>query len=434
MHHVTAKQLVRDSLISLFSNGIGRLGSLAVPIVIASQYGANVYTDAFYLALSIATFFLNLFQGSLELSFVPIYSDLRSKDRSESNRLVGSVVFGLALLSIAICLVIGVAVWYFAPLLVANQSQAVVQLLTQLTWEMSPSIVLFALVALFTAVFNAERWFFAVGIMPALQSLSIVCVIFLLKSRWEIHAAAAAIFSGTLIQATAMYLFYRRQNADLRLRFHQEYLLRVLRAAGPLMLMLCLFSVMPFVDRLVVTIFLLEGNVTVIENATRLSQIPWSLGTVGYVTVFLSWWSRKNAEGDSHFVNSTFRALFLLSCLAFVPASLLLYWGADPVVRLVFGHGKYPTETLTATSSVFAYLGLGYWAFMLRSTLIRFYSAQRYRSVIARAAVWDFCAHVVVSLLLIERMGVASIGIATSTGYVVSLAYLILHHRSSISF
>jgi putative peptidoglycan lipid II flippase len=418
-------QLVRNSVLALLSNGIGRLGTLAVPIVIASQYGANTNTDAFYLALSIATFFLNFFQGSLELAFLPLYAECERNDRDEAKKLVGSLVFGLMLLSSVVSLVVGVMIWGFAPLFVENQS---VQILTRLTWEVAPVIVLFALVALFTAVFNAERWFLAVGMMPALQSLAVVCFILLLKPIWEIHAVSAAIFTGTLIQAVSMYLFYRKQNSRLELRVHQDHLIRVLRAAAPLALMLALFAIMPLFDKLMVTVFLPSGNVTVIENAMRLSQIPWSLGSVGYMTVFLSWWSSKNAEGDSQFVTSTFRALFSLSCLVFIPASLLLYWGADPLVRLAFGHGKYPIETVTASASVFAYFGLGYWAFMLRSTLIRFYSARRSSSVIARVAVWDVCTHVVVAWVLVGKMGVASIGIATCTGYVVSLAYLLNYH------
>ena len=420
--------LVRNSVLALLSNGIGRLGSLAVPIVIANQYGANTNTDAFYLALSIATFFLNLFQGILELAFLPLYSEFASKNRQESKRLVGSLVWGLTFLSSALALVVGMVIWGFAPLFVEKQS---VQIFTRLTWEVAPAIILFALVALFTAVFNAERWFVAVGMMPALQSLAVVCFILLLRPIWNIHAVSGAIFAGTLIQVISMYLFYRKQNSGLELRLHQDHLIRVLGAAAPLALMLALFAIMPVLDRLIVTVFLPSGNVTAIENAMRLSQIPWSLGTVGYLTVFLSWWSSKNAEGDSQFVTSTFKALFLLSCLVFIPASLLLYWGAEPLVRLAFGHGKYPTETVTATASVFAYFGLGYWAFMLRSTLIRFYSAQQSSSVIAKVAVWDVCAHVLIAWVLVGKMGVASIGIATCTGYVVSLAYLLNYHWNS---
>ncbi len=428
MRRFAAKPLVRDSFVSLCGNAIGRITSLAVPVVIAARYGANIDTDAFYLVLAAALFAYNLLQGTLELSFVPVYSELRSKNNPETKRLVGSVILALVLGGAAIFAVIDVLIWSFAPMVLIHERQAFVRLIVWLTWEMSPLVIVFALVALFAALFNAERWFFAAGVVPALQSLGVVIFIFLLKARWDIHAASAGIFFGALAQVVFMVLWFKKKRSRIELALDYPYILKVLQAAAPLALTLSIFLIIPFVDRIIVTLFLQEGNVTALENATRLSQIPWSLGTVGYITVFLSWWSRKSSEGDVHYVRSTFKRLFAWSCAVFIPASILLFWGAFPLVELIFGHGKYPSGTLTATSEVFAYLALGYWAFMLRSTLIRFYSAQQNPSVITKAAIWDFCAHLLVSLLLVQTVGVATIGIATSVGYLVSLGYLMAYY------
>jgi putative peptidoglycan lipid II flippase len=120
--------------------------------------------------------------------------------------------------------------------------------------------------------------------------------------------------------------------------------------------------------------------------------------------------------------------LFIFSSIVFIPLSFLLYWGALPIIRTVFGYGKYSDAAVIASAEVFGYYCLGYWAFMLRSLLIRFYSSQQDIHSIGRAAVIDFSVHLLAIFLLVERTGIAAFGIATTVGYFVSLGYLLFYY------
>ena len=84
----------------------------------------------------------------------------------------------------------------------------------------------------------------------------------------------------------------KEKGFQLEWGIHHSYLLKVLKIASLQTIALFLASIMPVMDRVIVSFLLSEGNVTAIENATRLCQIPWSLATVGYMNVFYSWWSR----------------------------------------------------------------------------------------------------------------------------------------------
>jgi peptidoglycan biosynthesis protein MviN/MurJ (putative lipid II flippase) len=120
--------------------------------------------------------------------------------------------------------------------------------------------------------------------------------------------------------------------------------------------------------------------------------------------------------------------LFIFSSVIFIPLSILLYGGALPIIRAVFGYGQYSDAAIIATSEVFGYYCLGFWAYMLRSILIRFYSSQQDIHSIGRAAMIDFFVHLFVIFLLIEKIGIATFGVATTIGYLVSLGYLLLYY------
>ena len=428
LKRILNRPLIRGSILSVLGNGIGRIGGLAVSIIIAALYGANLETDLFYIIFAVVAFFLNLFQGTLDLSFIPVYSEVRSKNTSEAGRFLGSMFLNILLLTTTIVLLTDVLVWYFVPSFVSNQSHDFLQLVVHLTWEMAPVIIGVGVSALFIAFFNAERLFMAAGLMPFFSSFGIIIFIFLLKDMWGIHALSLGFLFGTSLQVYVMYLLFKKKGFKLELKIYDPRLLKFLKLASLQTLALFLASIMPVIDRIVASFFLQEGNVAAIENATRLCQIPWSLATVGYINVFFSWWSRKSSEGDFMYVNASFKKLFIFSCIVFIPASLLLFWGALPIVRIAFGYGNYSNDAVIATSEVFGYYCLGYWAYMLRSTLIRFYSVQQKAFRIVRAAILDFCVHLLVIFLLIGRVGIGAIGIATTIGYSISLGYLLIYY------
>jgi len=422
---ISNKPLIYGSILSVIGNGIGRIGGLAASIIIAAHYGANTHTDAFYLVFAVVAFFLNLVQGTLDLSFIPVYSELRSTHASETGTFLGSMFFNILLLTIVFAILIDVLVWFFAPFFLASQN---IYLIVRLTWEMSPVIIGVAVSALFVSLFNAEKMFMAAGFMPVFSSFGIIIFIWILRDAWDVHALSAGLVFGTLLQTYVMYLFAKKKGLKFELMAFHPYFFKVLKMASLQTFALIILLIMPITDRMIVSFFLPEGNVTAIENATRLCQIPWSLATVGYINVFFSWWSRKSSEGDFTYVNASFKKLFILSCAVFIPVSLLLFWGSLPIVKMAFGYGKYSDAAIIATAEVFGYFSLGYWAFMLRSTLIRFYSAQQSARVIVKSAILDFSVHVLAIFLLIGRVGIGAIGIATTIGYSISLGYLLIYY------
>ena len=81
---ISDRPLLHGTIRSITGNGIGRTGGLAASILIAALYGADIHTDAFYMVFAVMTFFLNLFQGTLDLSFIPVYSEVRSRNILEA--------------------------------------------------------------------------------------------------------------------------------------------------------------------------------------------------------------------------------------------------------------------------------------------------------------------------------------------------------------
>jgi putative peptidoglycan lipid II flippase len=425
---ISSRPLVHDSIISLIGNGLGRIGGLAASVIIAAIYGADVYTDTFYMVFAVFTFFIILIQGALDLAFIPLYAEVRNKNALDKDTFLSSIALNLLVFTAAGTFILDVLVRWLAPAFLSNLGVESVRLISKLTSEMSPALIGITVSSVFISAFNAEKWFFAAGLMPFFPSLGMIVFSFFLKDKWGIHALSTGLSFGAMVQLIAMFLLLGRRNVKLKFVFYHYQLMNTLKKTATPLFVLLVFSALPIVDRIIIANYLAEGNITAYEYALKLCQIPWSLATIGYINVFFSWWSQKSSEGDLIFLNSSFKKLFYLSCIVYIPLSLILFFSAQFLVKLVFGYGNYSMDAIIATSNVFGYYCLGYWAFMLRHTLIRYYMAQQNSLIIVKTAIWDFIIHLVTVFFLIKKAGISSIGIAASIGYTASLLYLYIYH------
>ncbi len=426
LNQIHENPIIKGSIRSLIGNGVGHLGSFVVSIMIASLFGATIYTDAFFIVFSIIAFFATIFRGALDLSFIPAYAEVRNKGLSETRKFLGSMILNILWVTLGIIILIDILVWIWADLLFKHPAQELLSTTIRLTWEMSPAIIGVGGSALFIALFNAEKMFMEAGLVPLFPSLGIILFAFFFKDKWDVHALSLGLLLGTLFQIGIVYLYSLKKGFRFNWTFYHPHLSKTLRMASFQTFAIFLASLIPVIDRVIVSFYLPAGNVTAVENASRLCFILWALGNVGYINVFFSLWSQKSSEGEIPYLKASFRKLMILSCFVFIPASIIIFSFSLPIVKLAFGYGKYTDTAILATSEVFGYYMLGYWAFMLRSTFIRFYSARQRTSLIVHSAILDFSVHFVALYLLIQRVGIGVIGIATTIGYIVSLGYLVI--------
>jgi putative peptidoglycan lipid II flippase len=426
------RQLIRESIFSLVSNGVGRIAGFVGVIVIAAQYGANSETDIFFLILAVVLFITSLGQSFFDLWFIPAYLQQREQSAADLRALLGFVVGAIVCLGILLSIGSDVLVSHAAAMYGNYGTEDTARVFVLLTYEMSPLVVLYWLSGVGIAVLNAEQRFTAAGLMPSVPWISTIPFALYLKDVLGIHALSIGLIAGTSCQAMIVYVLLVRQG--LAISFGTWHPATVQSRNGTSLFMgLSLFSAIPILDRILVSCFLPSGDVTALENATRLIQIPWTLATAGYINVFHTWWAARMSEGKLEYARSSFRKLFTISSIVFIPISFFLFWEGLPIVEFTFGRGRYSNEAIHATAQTFAYYCLGYWAFMLRSTVIRFYSAHQSTGVVLGSAIWDISVHLIAALFLIERVGIGGIGMASSLGYIASLVYAMSrHHRKRL--
>ena len=164
---------------------LSRISGFLRDMVVAAFFGAGLTTDAFFVAFRIPNMLRRLLgEGSLTVSFVPVFTEyLNKKTKAEAYELA-NVAF--TVLSI-ILVIVSIAGIIFSPLIVTIMAPgwyidrpAHYHLTVFLNRLMFPYIFFIALVALCMGILNSLRHFAAPALSPVILNICMILAVLLL--------------------------------------------------------------------------------------------------------------------------------------------------------------------------------------------------------------------------------------------------------------
>jgi len=347
-----------------------RVLGLLRDVVLTSVFGAGAALDAFWTAFRIPNLLRDLLaEGALSAAFTTTFSKKLTRDGKEeafalANRMLTSMAVGIAVL----CL-IGMV---FAEPLVEwtigrGFDPAKQELTVALTCILFPFIWFVSLAAIYMGLLNSLGSF---GLPASASSaFNITSILFGLGLGYlfDPNLGTNAIFGfalGTVIGGVAQLAIQmpkaRSLGLTLRNRFDWKHpdLVKVYRLALP-----AIFGVAAVQLNVVINFtwasYMGDGAITYYSNAFRLMQLPIGMFGVAIGMVALPSVSQSAAEENmQHFrwrvVEGLKLALFLT-----VPASIGLCFFAEPIIGLIFEHGRFSGADVVATAHLLQAFTIG---------------------------------------------------------------------------
>lgn len=345
---------------------ISRVLGLVREIVFTSLFGGTRAYECFIAAFRAPNLLRDLFaEGALSTAFVTTFTQTRENDGKEAGWALARKVLTLAAVFMAVVSVVGMI---FAPQLMAvittgfspsEQAQA-----GSLARIMFPFILLVSLAALVMGMLNACRVYF----MPALASsfFNIGSVGVGLAIGWWIDPSfgptalagmAAGVVAGGLLQWLVQLPALHRQG----FRFRPDFAWRDpgVKKILTLMLPAVIAGSAVQINVVVNTSFashLAEGSMVWLNSAFRLMQFPLGVFGVAVGTVALPELARQAGDlRDGAFGRTIGQGLRLVLFLN-IPSAIGLIALADPLMALLYEHGKFNTnDRMMAAMALQAY-------------------------------------------------------------------------------
>ncbi|MCX7634626.1 MAG: murein biosynthesis integral membrane protein MurJ [Syntrophales bacterium] len=418
---------------------LSRIFGFIRDMVVAWFFGAGLATDAFFVAFRIPNLLRRLLaEGSLTVSFVPVFTEyLQQKGRREALELADVAFTALSV----ILVIISIAGVLLSPLIVAFMAPGFLKVPSQydlavlLTRFMFPYIFFISLVALCMGILNSLRHFAAPALSPVVLNISMIVCALALKDLFAepIFALAVGVMIGGVLQLVMQWPFLIRLGVRLRPNFSFRH--PGVRRIGALMLPAAFGAAIYQINIFIATILaslLPEGSVSYLYYADRIVELPLGVFAIAVGTAALPSLSTQAAKGDIEDFKRTVSFSLRLILFITLPATAALIVLRQPIISVLFQRGAFDAAATVKTADALLYYTLGLWAFStIRVVVSAFYSLQDTRMPM-KAAVVALVINAVSSVVLMFPLQHGGLALATSLASAVNVTMLFLVLRRRI--
>jgi putative peptidoglycan lipid II flippase len=393
------------SIITVVSRILGYVRDQRLTLLL----GTSGIADSFVLAYRIPNVLRRLVgEGSMTASFIPVFTDyMRNRTREETWAFANRLFWTFSVLLSALT-VLGVI---FSPLFVRffsmfgkNQIQLEAIYLNRL---MFPYVLFIGMAAMAMAILNCFHVFGMPAATPILLNISFI--FFSVVVVWKhFSSPAAALAVGVLVGGIFQFflqvpqLVKRGMSFQFGVSFTDPGVKRVAKLMVPGFVGIGIAQINLLVDTIFANAKVMpEGSLVSLYVADRVTELVLGGYAIAVATAILPMMSHQAAAGNYEAMKKTF--LFALRIVSFItiPAAVGLVILREPIVQVLFQHGRFVAESTRLTARALLYYALGLPAFAAVKLIVpAFYSTQDTKTPV-RVAVITMVANVVLNIVFL---------------------------------
>jgi putative peptidoglycan lipid II flippase len=414
------EEITRAAGIVGYSTLLSRIVGYVRDMVIAYFFGASAETDAYFVAFRIPNLLRRLLaEGSLTVSFIPVFTEyLEKKSREEAKR-VSDITFTLLFMVLILVSIVGILLSPFIIKLFASGfKDETFNLAVKLNQIMFPFILFVSLSALVMGILNSLNYFFAPAFSTVIFNVVSIAVIFLAyqRLRTPVFSLAIGVIIGGFIQLIFQIPFLKSRGFLFAFRKNLRH-----PAAKKIALLMApqLFGVAIYnLNILVSTQYashLPEGTVSYLYNSERLTEFPLGLIAVSIATALLPNLSSQVSKGEIEKFRESYSFSLRLMLFTIIPSLTGLIALRVPICNLLYQRGEFNYEATLRTSEALLGYAAGIWAVGgVRITAPTFYAMQNTKTPVV-IAFFAFIVNALFGYLLGFTFGLKHMGLTLAS-------------------
>lgn len=427
---------------------VSRLSGVVREIIFANIFGASAFSDIYAISIKLPNFFRRFFaEGALNAVLVPRFANLLTHQPQEevykfAHRMLAVLATGLVFFVVLFELIMPGVIHVIAPGF-RNNAYMYTNVVYFARW-MFPYIWLISMVALMSGYLNSMHYFAWPAAISIVANLSMITALLIGKLcgahvplRGIMHLLSWSVLVGGVLQCCILWKECGKHGLKLKwvCPTLSPEIRQLLKASIPGMIGASVMQINVFVDMAFGSL-LPVGSVSYLNYADRLNQFPISLLGAAIGTTLLPGLSRYWHDNKIEEAYSTQNRAILFGFALVLPAAIGLFVLAQPLVDLLYGHGKFDSFAVSQTMlalKAFVF-GLPAYVFTKVATSIFFANKDTKTPVIIAAV----CVLINGTLNYILKDYFAHVGIAMATAIASTLnailGFTVLYRRKMIAF
>lgn len=418
--------------------GIIAVGNIASRIlglvreqIIAFLFGASGLVSAFGIAAIVPKMIYELLIGGmLSAALVPVFTHVEELEgRPALWALFSHVASLVAVVLAALVLLLEALAPQVAWLLGGGFEPELQAALAKMIRIIAPAVLFFGLSGVVTGLLYTLKRFTLPAFGAAVFNLGIIIAAPLLAGRLDAFSLAVGVVFGSTLQLLIQTPALRDVRFRFRLDLSDPALRRILVLYLPIAAGLLISNVQIAIDRRLAS-STGASSIAWMDRATTLVQMPHGLVAVAISLAVLPTLSRLSAVGDWDGFRRTLGQGLRMVLVLIVPATLGLFLLAQPIVSLLFEHGRFTAYDASWTAWALRYYLVGLIFAAIDWPLNYSFYARQDTLTPALVGVLSVGVYLVVALVLIRPLGFLGLVLADSAKHLShALTMLIVTRR-----
>jgi putative peptidoglycan lipid II flippase len=399
-------------------------------MVYAAFMGNTWVASAFVMAFQVPNLFRRLLgEGALTAAFIPIFKQKEVREgEQEMWRSANAVISGLVSATGLVTLVVVLAL---SAVLSLKQFEPQTELMLRLLRLMFPYMVLVCLAAVLIGMANARGHFFVPAFGAVLLNLVMIGSVLLLAPRMgrsleeQIFGLAFGVLLAGLVQAFFQLPSLSKEGFRYAwvAPWQDPTVREVARKMIPGSIGVAAFQI----NVLVTQCFSFWFDPTIVSTfnySVRLMELPQGMFGISLATYLLPTLSGLAVEKKFPEFRQTLAQGLSHLAFANLLASAIAVSLAEPIVRLIFEHGKFGPEATQRVAVALACLAPGLLLFSMTNILARAFYALNDIKTPMKISILCLALNLLFALWLVQRYREAGLGIANSLSACFNVALL----------
>ncbi|GEA16910.1 MAG: putative peptidoglycan lipid flippase [Moorella sp. (in: firmicutes)] len=427
--------LARSVAIMSLAAGVSRILGFLRNTAISALFGQNQLTDMLNTSFVIPdTIYLILVGGGVSSAFIPVLASYLAEENEDAVWQTVSIAFNLVLTLVGVAVTLGM-IWtpWLIHLIAPGFDADQVAYTAYLTRIVLVAILFHCLNGVLMGTEYAYQSFIGTAIGPLVYNAAIIVFGLALAEKYSIAAFAISTLIGAalnfLVQVWGVWHLKPRYRLVLDLK--HPGIRRIFKLMLPVTIGLSIAQLNLFFNQTFIASYLPRGSINALTISSRVVLVPILFASSMGIAL-LPALTRIAMEGDfrsfTRYLSGSLRAVVFIS----IPATVGLIALGQPVVRVLFQHGRFTSADTLATTEALVFYSLGITAYGAYEILSRAFYATQDTVTPLKIGLVTLAAGTALNFTLGPAFGIRGLALAYSLAGCVNVALLLYYLRRKV--
>lgn len=427
-----SRQLFKSTAIVGSMTLISRILGFVRDMMIARIFGADLATDAFFVAFKIPNFLRRLFaEGAFAHAFVPVLADYKEQGSRAALKLFVDRTAGTLALILVMITIVGMVAAHLLILLLApgfawqGTQHDLAVLMLQITF---PYLLFIGMVAFAGGILNAHAKFAIPALTPVFLNICMIAAAIYLAPLMDepVVALAWGVFAAGIVQLLFQVPALVRLGLmpRFRLGFDDPGVKKIIGLMLPAIFSVSVTQINLLLDTLFAS-FLTVGSVSWLYYSDRLVEFPLGILGLALGTVILPSLAKNHAADDTTAFSNSLDWGLRLVFLVGMPATIGLLLLAEPMLSTLFQYNEFSVADVHYAGMSLRAYSIGLLGYILIKVLVPGFTSRQDMKTPVRYGFYAMMVSLGLNVALVFPLAHAGLALATSLGAFFNAALLL---------